>query len=54
MIQYSAAVAIVPKRHGVLDAFAGMTNNPSFAYAASERAGMLASTDWLRPLALAA
>jgi hypothetical protein len=56
MIQYSAAQVIDLKQRVVLmPAFAGMAITHSiFAYATSESWAKLASTDWLRPLALAA
>ena len=56
MIQYSAASVIDPKRRGLLDArFRGMTkSDAAFAYATSDSFEALASTQQLRPAALAA
>ena len=55
MIQYAAAPAIKPKLRGAPDArLSGHDGEMPAAYATSESFGKLASTAWLRPLALAA
>ena len=56
MIQYSAALIVDPHLRDVLDGpLRGHDDTaPRPAYATSESFGMLATTDWLRPFALAA
>jgi hypothetical protein len=53
MIQYSAALMIDPRRRGVLDARL-RGHDEIVPYATSASCGIAATTDWLRPLALAA